>query len=535
MSLPAIVLSNLTWKTPDGTPVLSDVSISFAPERSGIVGRNGVGKSTLLGLILGRHQPASGTVRVSGTVAALRQIVQVSGTETIADLMGVAQDLDLLDKAASGTATADELTDADWTLEGRIADALGQMGLSLSPRTPLAEISGGQRTRAALASAILAKPDFLLLDEPTNDLDAAGRGAVVDLLRGWRAGALVVSHDRTLLEEMDAIVELTTLGLSRYGGNWTVYRTRKDVELEAARRDLAAAERRADQVDRKVQEAFERKQRRDAAGARSGASGSLPRILAGARRDRAQKSGGESARAATRRRDEASSAVDTVAERVERLEQLNLTLEPTGLAPDREVVEVANLEFGYGRAGAVLSGMSFEMRGPERVSISGSNGAGKSTLLAILAGRLAPSSGTVRLRVPFAMLDQRVSLLDPNLSLVENFRAFNRTATDNESRAALARFGFRNESAERTVRTLSGGQTLRAGLACCLGGLAPPQLLILDEPTNHLDLDSQSAIEAALKAFDGALLVVSHDAHFIDAVGISRRLELRDGALFEVG
>ena len=164
----------------------------------------------------------------------------------------------------------------------------GQLGLE-DDDAPLVRLSGGQRTRAALAGAIFAAPDFLLLDEPTNNLDRDGRQAVRDLLHGWRAGAIVVSHDRELLDAMDAIVELTTLGAQRYGGNWSQYRARKAIELAAAEQDLASAERRVAEVERKAQVATERQQRRDAAGSRSAAKGGMPRILLGARKEKAER------------------------------------------------------------------------------------------------------------------------------------------------------------------------------------------------------------------------------------------------------
>ena len=147
--------------------------------------------------------------------------------------------LALLRSAESGEAGIEEIALADWTLEPRIASALARLGLEAPTEMPLAKLSGGQRTRVALAALIFAEPDFLLLDEPTNNLDREGRKAVVDLLAAWRAGAIVVSHDRELLETMDAIVELTSLGATRYGGNWSHYRERKALELTAAQRDLA--------------------------------------------------------------------------------------------------------------------------------------------------------------------------------------------------------------------------------------------------------------------------------------------------------
>jgi ATPase subunit of ABC transporter with duplicated ATPase domains len=190
------------------------------------------------------------------------------------------------------------------------------------------------------------------------------------------------------------------------------------------------------------------------------------------------------------------------------------------------VLRLRDVTRGHDPARPVIEGLTFEIVGPERVAITGPNGSGKTTLLSMIAGRLAPSDGTVSVAVPFALLDQTVSLLDPGLSIRDNFRRLNPHSDENACRAALARFMFRADAALQGTSTLSGGQMLRAGLACALGGPMPPQLLILDEPTNHLDLDSIAAIESGLRAYDGALLVVSHDVVFLDEIGISRRLEL---------
>ena len=150
-------------------------------------------------------------------------------------------------------------------------------------------------------------------------------------------------------------------------------------------------------------------------------------------------------------------------------------------------------------------------------------------MLALIAGQLPPWTGTVRVMTDFAMLDQRVSVLDPSTSIRDNFRRLNPDADENACRAALARFMFRADAALEIVSCLSGGQLLRAGLACVLGGAAPPPLLILDEPTNHLDLESIAAVEVGLRDYDGALLVISHDEAFLQSIGVTRRLALPSG------
>jgi ATPase subunit of ABC transporter with duplicated ATPase domains len=181
---------------------------------------------------------------------------------------------------------------------------------------------------------------------------------------------------------------------------------------------------------------------------------------------------------------------------------------------------------GYDPGRPVVRDLSLSVTGPERVAVTGPNGCGKSTLLALVTGRLSPWAGTVRVPVAFAALDQRVSALDPAATVRDNFRRLNPGADEHACRSALAKFMFRADAALQAAGTLSGGQLLRAGLACVLGGAAPPPLLILDEPTNHLDVASVEAVEAGLRAYDGALLVVSHDEWFLEAVGVTRRLAL---------
>jgi ATPase subunit of ABC transporter with duplicated ATPase domains len=522
----SIALANLSWSTPDGRPLFSNLNLSFGPERVGLVGRNGVGKTTLLRLITGELTPASGTVSVSGSLDVLRQSVQVTSGETIADLFGTCDGLAILARAEAGEASAEELAKADWTLEARMAEALSRAGLDADASTPLQALSGGQRTRAGLAALIFAEPDFLILDEPTNNLDRDGRRAVIDLLAGWRGGAIIVSHDRELLETVDAIAELTSLGATRYGGNWSRYRERKALELAAAEHDLTDAEKRMAEARRVGQETTERKARKDSVGKKKAARGDMPRIVAGGMKRRAENTSGDNARLAERLRTQAADDIAAAREKIEILQPFSLTLPPTGLPASRVVLGIDNVTAGYEARKPVLRDISLEITGPERIAVIGPNGSGKTTLLSLISGSLAPFSGTVRVSVRSAMLDQRVSLLDPTLSIRDNFRHLNPQAGENAGRAALARFMFRADAALQVVGTLSGGQMLRAGLACVLGGPEPPSLLILDEPTNHLDIDSIAAVEAGLRAYDGALLVVSHDEVFLEAIGITRRLEL---------
>lgn len=524
----SIILSNIAWSTPDGHSLFSDLDLTFGPERTGLIGRNGVGKSTLLRIVTGDIAPSSGSVYRPVKLGVLRQIVQLAEEQTVADLFGARRALDILDRAEAGEASVEDIAEADWTVEARIDAALSDLGLVATTRTPLEALSGGQRTRAMLAALVFNEPDFLILDEPTNNLDREGREAVIRLLSGWRRGAIIVSHDRELLETMDAIVELTTHGAARYGGNWSQYRAQKALELAAAERDLADAEKRVEEVARSAQAVAERKSRKDSAGKRNAARGDLPKILLGGRRERAENTGGTNARLNERLSREAAADAATARERIEVLQPVVVRLSSTGLSSGRTVLSLDNVTAGYNRDRPLIRDFSLSITGPERVGVIGPNGSGKSTLLSLITGRLQPFDGTVAVPVNFALLDQRVDLLDRNETIRVNFRRLNQEADENTCRAALARFMFRADAALKPVSVLSGGEMLRAGLACVLGGATPPPLLILDEPTNHLDIDSIAAVEAGLRAYDGALLVVSHDEVFLENIGITRRIRLGD-------
>jgi len=528
----SVTLSHLSWSAPDGTPVLSDLDAVFGAERSGLVGRNGSGKTTLLRLIAGELRPRSGQVGCDGRVAMLRQDVRFGQGETIAELFGAREALALLDRAEAGRAGIDELAEADWTLPARMAAALDRCGLALDPKAPLSGLSGGERTRASLAALLFAEPDLLLLDEPTNNLDRAGRALVAAVLRDWRRAAIVVSHDRDLLEEMDAIVELSELGARRYGGGYSAYRAWKAREIEAARHDLADAEKARAAQKRRAQQAAERKARKDGRGRKGRAKGGQAKVLLDAAKERAEGSGGAGARLREERRAATEARVAAAREAIEIVAPLAMEIAPTGLARSRVVLRLDRVSAGPAPDRPVIRDLSLVMTGPERIAVTGPNGSGKTTLLDLVAGRRAPCAGTARLEVGCAYLDQHVGLLAPGMSLRDAYKRLNPAAPEMECRAALARFRFRAEDGLRQTGSLSGGERLRAGLACTIGRPVPPALLILDEPTNHLDLDGIEALEVALVGYDGALLVVSHDEAFLDRLRLDGRVELggsRDG------
>ena len=519
-----LTLDSVSAQTPDHQTLFRDLTFSLGAERIGLVGRNGSGKSTLLRIIAGEAEPAGGTVLRSGTIGILAQ--DWPADLTLAQALGIAERLAVLLRILSGKGSADDFDCADWTLEPRVETALADVRLpGLSLERLIGSLSGGEQTRVAIARLLIQPPDLLLLDEPTNNLDAAGRAAIRSLIRNWRGGVLIASHDRELLEIMDRIVELTPVGVRIVGGGWSTFTALREAERENAAAELERSDAALRETQRTVQRQREAKERRDKAGRAFAAKGSEPRILLGAQAERAENTGARTSRVGERQVSEAAAKAEEARTKVEILTPLTISLPPSGVPSGAQVLTLKDVTVDVGDR--QLGPWTFDLRGPSRIALTGPNGSGKTTLLRVATGSLAPTSGAVRrAEGRIVTLDQHVGLLDRDLSILANFQRLNPSLNAQDAYAACARFAFRNRDARQPVGTLSGGERLRAGLACTLAGACPPWLLILDEPTNHLDIESVELLEEALCKFDGALMVVSHDPTFVKAVGIEREFSV---------
>jgi ATPase subunit of ABC transporter with duplicated ATPase domains len=500
------------------TVVLADVDLVVPPRaRIGLVGPNGVGKSTLLRVLAGLEQPDGGSVARSGSVGYLPQEPAVRAGETVRGYLarrtGVGEAEARMDALAARLGAepglAAEYADAldaflargGGDFDARAQAALADLGLELPLERTVASLSGGESARAALASILLARHDVLLLDEPTNDLDFAGLARLEQFLATTQAAAVIVSHDRAFLDRtVVRIVELDewTHGATEYAGGWSEY------EAERERRRSAHYGR---------WERFESE--RD-------------RIEEQARRMRQWEERGYGQGRKKKKSKDVRKAFDRKLATLERVDkpyepwELRLGLTVGGRSGD----VVARLEDAVvARDGFRLGPLTLELGWGERVAVVGPNGSGKTTLLDALLGRLPLEQGRRLLGagVVLGELEQTRARFAGAAPLLGAFVAASGLAVE-EARTLLAKFGLGADDVLRAGGSLSPGERTRAGLA--LVAARGVNCLVLDEPTNHLDVEAIEELERALAGYGGTVLLVTHDRVFLERFGATRTIEL---------
>jgi ATPase subunit of ABC transporter with duplicated ATPase domains len=517
-----IILNSMTFAVNERS---QELSLSFGMEKTGLVGKNGTGKTSLLEIIVGNRRPASGSVTVNVPYVYLPQDYMFDTDRTIAAAMGVQAKLDAIEKLKEypGNEDLENIVGLDWDIESRALSELASFGIAdASLFKKLRDLSGGERMKVALAGLFINPGRFIILDEPTNNLDRDARHSLYRRIARWESGMIVVSHDRELLDLMDTIVELTEKGVAVYGGNYEEYEKQKNSEREVSLRILATAKQESKKIKKQAQEVHERQQKRTSHAKKNASTQNIPKILLNAMKRSGEETAGMLKTIHEERIESARDKVKKAKERIEDDNHIYVDLSNTEIPKGKLMVEFKEVSYSYSHSSALLSDISFSVYGQDRIGLVGPNGSGKSTVIKLLLKELEPAEGEVFLAaVRYAYLDQSVALLDGSRTLLENVVQISGLDAA-AARAWLAGFLFFKKDPFKKVSQLSGGERVRAGLAAVLAGDEPPQLLILDEPTNNLDIDSIKRIESALSQYQGSMLIISHDKKFLDAIGIER-------------
>lgn len=522
MATSYLSLEGVSYVLPNGDTLFSDLNENFDQRHTGLVGRNGSGKTVLARILAGQQQPTLGRCVRTGTVHYLAQQVSLRPDATVAELAGVQGVLDALRRIeAGGSAQADfDVVGDRWDIEQQFGQALAQQGLThLHASTPASALSGGEAMRVALIGAQLSDADFLILDEPSNHLDRHSRRALIEWLHRWKRGLLVISHDRQLLGSMDRIVELSSLGLRSYGGNYAFYAQAKAQEQQSAVTELDRARLDRRREEQSMRQQLKRQEKRQAQGTRSGKQANQAKILIDRQKERSEQSMGKLRRQQADTQLELSQRVREAAAQVADDLRIHLHAAPSPGVAQRRVAELDRAELPF--VPEATRSISLLVTGQQRMGLLGFNGCGKSTLLKVLAGRIEPMAGVRRVTDRLAYLDQGLDMLDAQRPVLEQLQAVNRTLSEGELRTRLAQLGLDAPKIAMPSGSLSGGERLKAALACVLYADTLPQLLLLDEPSNHLDLPSVQALERLLASYQGALIVASHDQAFLDELRLT--------------
>lgn len=519
----SVTLNNLTFEWPDGQIALDGISGTFGSGRTGLVGRNGTGKSTLLRLIAGVLRPTHGTIDRPQDVTYLPQTLTMNTATTLAELLGIAPKLTALKAIESGDASVEnfDIIGDDWDIETRADEHLSDLGFSAADldRT-VATLSGGESMLVAITGLRLRAASVTLLDEPTNNLDRSTRDRLRSIVDKWPGTLIVVSHDRDLLDTMDETAELYEGSMSVFGGTFSEWEAYQAGEQAAAEQAVTSAKS-ALRLEKTQRIEAETKLARRAAQGRKAAK-SMPPILAGGLKRKAEVTAGATRQLMDDRIGSARAALDAAESRLKDDEAIHLILPDPDVPRSRRIAQIFD------------DSRTIYLQGPERVALVGPNGSGKTTLLENLLGRGEPMPGSARAELltdRVGYLSQRLDALDEELSAIENISPVAPSMTVGEIRNQLARLLLRGDSVNRPVSTLSGGERFRVSLAKLLFAEPAAQLLVFDEPTNNLDMATVDQLVQALADYRGALLVVSHDYDFLTRLGVDSVIELARPAL----
>jgi ATPase subunit of ABC transporter with duplicated ATPase domains len=504
--------------------------------RVALVGPNGAGKTTLLRVLAGVAAPERGSV-ARGPGERIGYLPQEPpGPElTIDRLLGAAlgevwslhAELERLERRLHEPAALVAYGEAQerfgalggWAVQSQLDGARQALGIAHVPLdAPLGSLSGGEAARALLAGVLLARPTVLLLDEPTNHLDLDGLAWLEGFLTAFDGAVLVVSHDRRFLDAtVSQVLELDSGALQAYEGGYTAYRDEK--LRRRARLELAY-------------EAQEKRRRRLEADihATRGYAQHTENTVSRAEAPKLKRYAKKVAKKAQSRERRLRRELDSEAhiDKPRRAGSLKVELDASGSG--RLVAALRGVTAGWDGE-PLLRDVELTVHGRDRIAITGPNGAGKTTLLSLLDGTLAPLAGTVERPVRATVLPQGPDALPADVPAVAFVRS-HADVSEGEARRLLGHFGLEGAAALRPLGRLSPGERARTAIAAMVAARA--ELLLLDEPTNHLDFPSLEVLETALREYPGAIVAISHDRAFLDAIGTERRLRVCDGAVVEM-
>ncbi|MDR0732534.1 MAG: ATP-binding cassette domain-containing protein [Dysgonamonadaceae bacterium] len=535
-----LILQNIQYTLFNNDLLFGNVNLTLNKnEKAALIGNNGAGKSTLLRMIAGQEPFSEGKLSVLSTPCYIPQLFGQFNDYTIAQALQIDGKLRALHEILNGNATDENfaLLNDDWTIEQRCSEALKHWQLDhLDLSMKLSALSDGQQAKVFLASVALHRPELLLMDEPTNHLDMEGRQLLYDFIDKFQGALLVVSHDRTLLNRLEPIHELSFDGIKTYGGNYEFYREQKQIESNALNEDVQNREKALRKAIKTEREALERQQKQNSRGKNQQKKEGTPPAMINKMKNDAEKS-------TARLKDVHAGKIGLLSRELSEFRsKSNSQITPavkfgfdnSQLHKGKILVAAKGLNYRYGAGTGCESPLlwqkplDFQIVSGERIALCGVNGSGKTTLIKLILGELEPATGTIfRADSQAVYIDQDYSLINNRLTVYEQAQSFNRSALqEHEIKIRLNRFLFPKTVWDKSCSVLSGGEKMRLALCCLTVANRSPDMLVLDEPTNNLDIRNIEILTTAVNAYEGTLIVVSHDPCFLKQILAEQKNDL---------
>ena len=507
-------------------PIFENLTFTMPHNRVGIVGNNGCGKSTLLQLISNKLQPSLGVIATQGVIYHVPQIVDTS--QSLCKALGLADYENAYRRIQDGGIAEEDfsLMENHWQLFDELKQLLMQMGLpNVDVFGKAIQLSHGQLQMLNLQYAFNQQVDFMLLDEPTNHLDSFHLAQLAELVRNYSGNLIIASHYRSLLQQMDNIVEIENPSkVHLIGGNYDDYIADKQHRIERAKQIYDSVKAEQKKTLSNLQKQHDQQQKRQAKGNNLNKQGNFAQISLDKGKNSAEQFAGkfnkEQKSVKAEMFDKATKAYQNLYED----SAFKLSNIDTQVPENRLIVTTENLVLPFD-CGSVED---LRLLGGFRLQIKGQNGSGKSTLIAVLKQVLLPLQGKSKIHVPFTDLTQEVQNQYLDTNLLEIMPSLNTQISQSEMRTHLAQMGLTVDLLGQPISMLSGGEQVKAMLFILLYQEQPPQLLILDEPTNHLDLEGVLALEQFIKNYQGAIIFISHDNDFVNVIEPNLFLNLED-------
>jgi len=525
-----LILQGVTYIHPNRDLLFADINLIInKQDKIALIGSNGAGKSTLLKILAGNLPPASGHVKAGSRPYYIPQLFGQYNNYSVAQALRVEDKLKAFKEILEGNVTDENMTllDDDWAIEERCKEAFTHWKLNeLDLSQKMGTLSGGQKTKVFLAGISIHRPETVLLDEPSNHLDTFSRNMLYHYIKSTNNTLVVVSHDRTLLNLLDNVYELNKRGITIYGGNYDFYAEQKMTESDALNQDLKSKEKALRKAKETEKESLERQQKLDARGKKKQEKAGLPTISMKTFKNNAEKSTSRMKGVHAEKVDAISLELNQLRKELPDMDKMKMGFDNSALHKGKILVTATEVNFGYVDQLLWKQAFNFQITSGERIVIKGLNGSGKTTLIKMILGELKPRSGTMEsVAVKAIYIDQDYSLIDNNLNVYEQAQQFNSgVLQEHDIKIRLNRFLFTKEYWDKPCKALSGGEKMRLMLCSLTISNQAPDIIILDEPTNNLDIQNIEILTAAINAYKGTLIVISHDEYFLNQINIEHSM-----------